>query len=294
MIKVKLIGFDSMGTRGMATVIDIDGYKIFIDPGVSIAPRRYGLPPHPLELEYLDKYLSNIYEEIYDSHIVVISHYHRDHYLYRDGEAEYYRDKILLIKDPIHNINYSQKIRAYRLLKKQGVENIANKIVIADNNIYETENIEIVFSEPVPHGPDNTRLGYVVMTLIKYNDYKILHASDVQGPISHKTLNIILEYRPDLLIISGPPTYFEGYRIEKEVIETGLKNLETIVDKSEENSIIIVDHHLLRDISYRERLSKIYMKSYKRKIKLLTAAEYMGMEIKQLEALRRELWKRNQ
>ncbi|MEM1833555.1 MAG: hypothetical protein QXG06_04950, partial [Desulfurococcaceae archaeon] len=88
MVKIKLIGFDSMGTRGMATVIDIDGFKVFIDPGVNIAPRRYGLPPHPLELEALEKHLDEIHRETIDSNVLIITHYHRDHYLYREGEAE--------------------------------------------------------------------------------------------------------------------------------------------------------------------------------------------------------------
>ncbi|RLG88298.1 MAG: hypothetical protein DRO16_05215, partial [Thermoprotei archaeon] len=125
--RIKLVGFDSMGTRGMATIIDTGTYKIVIDPGVSIAPRRYGLPPHDIELDHLEKYLSTIREELLDADIAVITHYHRDHYLYRKGEEIYYKDKVIFLKDPVRNINPSQKIRSYVLLNKMNVKNLARK-----------------------------------------------------------------------------------------------------------------------------------------------------------------------
>lgn len=292
MIKIKLLGFDSMGTRGMATVLDIEGFKIFIDPGVSYAPKRYGLPPHPLEIEAFNYFLEEIHDEAIDAHVFIISHYHRDHYLYREGEKEFYRGKTVFLKDPLNNINYNQKIRAYILLNKINIRDIVEKIEVADNKIFSLERINIRFSKPVPHGPPNSRLGYVIMTLIEYEDYKILHASDVQGPIDHEALNIILSYNPDLLIISGPPTYFEGFKMSSRDILKGLKNLSLIIEKLKPSSTVIVDHHILRDLNYKEHLREIYRKSIENNIKILTAAEYMGLEIRQLEALRKQLWER--
>jgi len=290
--KIKLIGFDSMGTRGMATVIDTGTYKIFIDPGVSFAPRRYGLPPHPVELERLEKHLAIIRDEIIDSDIIIISHYHRDHYLYRDGEEEFYKGKILYIKHPEQMINHSQKIRAYVLLKKMGVLDLAKKIVYCDGKTYSLENgVRLVFSPPVPHGPDGTRLGWVIMTLVDIDGFRILHASDVQGPISDVPLEWILEKRPDILIISGPPTYFEGRKMKKEDVEKGLYNLMRIAGNSNGPKKIIVDHHLLRDLDYRDRIMDIIEVAAIRNAEVLTAAEFMGQPIEQLEARRKELWR---
>ncbi|MET1159944.1 MAG: hypothetical protein ABWW65_03195 [Thermoprotei archaeon] len=291
-MKIKLIGFDSMGTRGMATVVDIEGFKIFIDPGVSYAPRRYGLPPHPIELEVLEKHLETIHREITDSHIVVISHYHRDHYLYRDGEEEYYRNKVLLIKDPVNNINHSQRIRAYVLLEKRNVKNLAKEVRIADEQFYEFENIRIYFSKPLPHGPDNTRLGYVLATVLEYEDFRLLHASDVQGPISRQALEYIVSVNPTLLIISGPPTYFEGYKMDPQHIREGFTNLLKIVESLRERSTVVVDHHLLRDLNYYDKLRDIIEIARLRNISVLTAAEYMGLDVRPLEAMRKQLWMR--
>lgn len=288
--KIRLIGFDSMGSRGMATVVDLGELKVFIDPGVSYAPRRYGLPPHPIEEERLLKHLASIHSEVLDSDIIIISHYHRDHYLYRQGEEEYYRGKTLIIKDPLRNINPSQKIRAHILLNKMNAKNNAKEVLIADGKAYEYGDIVIEFSPPVPHGPSNTKLGYVVMTVIKTPDYVLMHASDVQGPIADKTMNYILRIDPDLLIMSGPPTYFEGFKMKPDIIEKGLANLLYLIENMRRNTTIIVDHHLLRDLNYRERLGEHIEKARKRNVTILTAAEYMNQPVEQLEALRKILW----
>jgi predicted metallo-beta-lactamase superfamily hydrolase len=289
-IRIKLIGFDSMGTRSMATVIDTDSIKIFIDPGVSYAPKRYGLPPHPIELELFEKHLNKIYEELIDTDIVIISHYHRDHYLYRNGEEEYYKNKILYIKDPVNNINVSQRIRAYVLLNKMNVKNMAKKIYIADSREYVIDkNIRLRFIGPVPHGEKGTKLGGVIMSLIIINGYRILHASDVEGPIESTTRDIIINLDPDILLISGPPTYLMNYRFSTDSILEGLTNLSLIARKMRRNSYLIVDHHLLRDINYMDHLGK-YIKGSNARV--MTAAEYMGVKVFQAEALRKELWLR--
>ncbi|MFP3264871.1 MAG: hypothetical protein RXO54_03455 [Acidilobus sp.] len=37
--------------RSIATVVNICGVRLGIDLSASLAPRRYGLPPHELELQ---------------------------------------------------------------------------------------------------------------------------------------------------------------------------------------------------------------------------------------------------
>lgn len=289
-----MIGFDSMGTRGMATLVDIDGFKIFIDPGVNIAPRRYGLPPHPLELEALEKHLDEIHREALDSNVLIITHYHRDHYLYRDNEIDYYRNKILLIKNPYRHINYSQKKRAYILLNKMRVKSIAKQVEYADNGLFGFEHVRIRFSKPLPHGAHGTKLGYTLVVSVEAPEGTLVHASDVQGPMNKEALEVILNLKPDMLIISGPPTYFEGVKVGSSYIEDGLRNMYEIANRMREGSTFIADHHLLRDLNYYERIKHIVEACNERHVRFMTAAEFMGREIRQLEALRRDLWLRSQ
>ena len=288
-VKVKLIAFDSLGVRSMATVIEAYGIKIFIDPGASYAPRRYGLPPHPLELETLEKLINEISKELEDSTHVIISHYHYDHYLRGQDYVELYGGKKLYIKNPRENINVSQRIRAHRFLVKDGVSNIA-EINIADARTYTLDkNIVIRFSNPVPHGEEGTPLGYVVMTLVTINGYRILHASDIQGPICEKTLNVITSWKPNLIILSGPPTYFEGYKINKDSIIKSINNMKNLL-KIKELKTLIIDHHSLRDLNYRDKLREIFKLGNILSKEVITAAEYMGKEPRPLEAMRKILW----
>ncbi len=288
-MKIRLIAFDSMGVRSMATIVETSDVKIFIDPGASLAPRRYGLPPHPLELEELSYRLDIIRKELEDSDIVVISHYHYDHYLYHSEDIDYYRGKILLVKHPEQNINRSQRVRAYVFLKKNNVLGKARRIEYADARIFRYGNTTIVFSEPVPHGDDGTPLGYVLMTLVVEGDERFVHTSDVQGPISDKALNILLEWKPNEIVLCGPPTYFAGYKVPMEVVERGLYNMRQLVEKLDIKRLV-VDHHLLRDVDYRLKIKDLVEAATLKSTIVTTAAEYMGFNVRQLEAYRKDLW----
>lgn len=53
---------------------------------------------------------------------------------------------------------------------------------------------------------------------------------------------------------------------------------------------IIADHHLLRDLKYRERLASVYKYALENDKEVLNAAEYAGRETNMLEARRKELY----
>lgn len=285
-LKVRILGADSIGVRSMATVVEVEDYKIFIDPGVSLAPRRYGLPPHPLELERLEDVREDIRKELKDADIVIITHYHYDHYLYKEEDVDLYKGKILLVKNPRDNINASQRLRAHKFLVKNRVAEFAKRVVYIDSNwIQVSDSIVVRGSPPMPHGSDGTRLGYVIMVSVGYHGYIFMHASDVQGPMSGRALEWILQHRPTILLVSGPPTYFAGYKVSEEEVMQGLRNLETIVQRLD--ATVIVDHHMARDLKYLEYLGKLRRQA---KGRVVSAFEYMGAPYEPLEALRKQLW----
>ncbi len=264
----------------MATVIEVSKQKIFIDASAALGPYRYGLPPHPLELDALENAKEKISDIAKDCNIHVITHYHYDHY---DPNEDFYIGKKIFAKSIASNINYSQKERGtlfYEKFKKKA------EIIYCDNNAYEVNGIKIKFSPPFPHGPYGVRLGYVVMVSIEENE-KILFASDVQGPVYEKARDYIINEEPSLLIMDGPPSYFLGWRFSQENLEKAEKNLVKIMEKLD--CMLILDHHLLRDLKYKERLHELYS-LYGDRIK--TFAEYNGLENKMLEAKRKELWEK--
>lgn len=286
-MRLKIVGADSFGARSLATVIEVCGLKIFVDPGVSFAPRRYGLPPHEVELKRVKEIENSILRELEDTDIIIITHYHYDHYLYRQEHVEAYKGKILLVKNPTQHINVNQRIRAHRLFKRFGVENLAKRIEYADSRTFNFDCCTIDFSPPVPHGVEGTRLGYVVMVRIRGEFGNIVVASDVQGPMSSNTLKLLENWKPDIIVLSGPPTYFEGYRVEARELLKGFRSLYQLANSAK---FVIVDHHFARDKRFPKILNSIRKALGKRN--LVCAAEYMGKPIEPLEAYRDELWKK--
>ena len=273
-MKIQPIASDSLGVRSLSLYLESE-VKIFVDPSAALGPYRYGLPPKPIEFETLEGYKNEIREIAKNADIIVISHYHYDHY---DPDEDFYIGKKVFAKHWKEKINYSQKKRAYAFHEK-----FADKCELkyVDGKKFEIGSVEIKFSKPFPHGNEKTRLGFVIMTTVDDGKNRILHASDVEGPIVEEAADYIISENPDIAIIDGPATYFLGYRFSREDLKRSIKNLVRIGEDVPE---VILDHHLLRDLNYRERLSEVYAMG-----NFLTFAEYKGEEIRMLEAHRKEL-----
>jgi hypothetical protein len=263
----------------MATYVETKDCKIFIDPSAALGPKRYGLLPHEKELNALYTTKSKIVEIAEKCDVLVISHYHYDHY---DPNEVFYKGKKVFAKDISKNINKSQKERGTEF--KKIVENVCD-LEYCDNSQHKIGSTKIVFSPPFFHGPENVALGYVLMTTVDDGKQKILHSSDVQGPVTKNAKEYILDQKPDLLIMDGPPTIFLGWKFSMKNLQDASDNLVEIIEKL--GCQVILDHHLLRDLRYKEVFPKPYQKGG---IKMKTFAEYLGKENITLEAHRKELW----
>jgi hypothetical protein len=51
-----------------------------------------------------------------------------------------------------------------------------------------------------------------------------------------------------------------------------------------------LDHHLLRDRNYKQKIISLHEAAQKQGVKVTTAAEYKGLKVELLEALRKELY----
>ncbi|RLG64314.1 MBL fold metallo-hydrolase [archaeon] len=277
-MKITPIAADSLGVRSMATLVETVDARIFIDPSAALGPRRYGLPPAPQELDALRRFKHIIHEIALKCDILIITHYHYDHH---DPHEDFYQGKIVYAKDRFKNINRSQRIRGY--VFEENIKDMCSKLVYVDEKEIEIGKTLIKFSPPFPHGPPGTRLGYVLMVTIDDGHYRFLFSSDVQGPVDEEAAQYIVDENPDLLYMDGPPTLFLGWRFSMKNLEKVRENLSRIL--RETGCELILDHHLLRDLKYREHLSEIYDRYDPR-----TAAEYLGKPINMLEAHRKELW----
>lgn len=290
-MKITPLAFESLGVRSMATFIETD-QKILVDPGTSLGPKRFGLPPWKTEFDALHETRAAIQEHAPIADIVTISHYHHDHFTpfsfgkFLDSSPKYaedvYRDKKLFIKSPEENINKSQQGGARKLLKD--LKNVNRDITYSDGNSFEVGNTEIKFSNALPHGSQGSKLGYLVTVTIHYKNETVMHASDVQGPIYEETKNYILKESPDILILSGPPLYLVGFALSKEDIDNAKGNL---TDLSGEIPQVVVDHHLLRDLRCFDFIESVQEESEN---KLMVASELVGKKPNLLEARREEFY----
>lgn len=278
-MKVTPISSDSLGVRSMATLVETKDCKILIDPSAALGPKRYGLPPHQKEQETLYYTKNKISEIAQKCDILTISHYHYDHY---DPNEIFYKNKKVFTKNIDKDINKSQKQRGTDF--KKTIEKQC-EIIYSDDTQHKFGDTTLTFSPPFFHGPENVRLGYVIMTTVDDKKMKVLHASDVQGPVTKNATEYIIDQKPDLLIMDGPPTIFKGWKISQGDIENAAGNLLKIIKTI--NCEVILDHHLLRDIKYKENFPKPYeLKDFYVK----TFAEYLGENNNTLEAYRKKLW----
>ncbi|MCD6324127.1 MAG: hypothetical protein J7L55_03360 [Desulfurococcales archaeon] len=281
-LKVELIGFDSIGVRSMATFIETPDISIFIDPAVSLAPRRFSLPPHELEWRRLNEVASAISRRASEADMIVITHYHYDHH--DPGKyvpLDIYDGKLLVIKDPKNKINYSQRMRSARFLKL--VKGRVKDIVVGEERKLVFGKTTVEISPPYPHGI-NDRLGYVIQIYVSDGDRSLLFSSDVEGPVDEGATDFIIGKRPDVLILDGPPTYLSGTKFPEEAIRKARDNISRILRSSVE--MVVADHHLLRDLKYVDFIAPLNEGGGK----VLTAAEFMGREPELLEAQRPRLY----
>jgi predicted metallo-beta-lactamase superfamily hydrolase len=289
-MKVVPLAFESFGVRSMATFVETD-QKILIDPGTSIAPKRFGYPPWKNEFEALYETRVRIEEYAQIADIMTISHYHHDHYTpfelgkFLDSAPKaaekLYRGKKLFIKHPTSNINKSQQKRAADFLKNMD----PNCITYADGKSFEIGDTVIKFSNAIPHGVEGSKLGYIITVTIRWDGKSVMHASDVQGPMSNEAKEVILDESPDRLILSGPPIYLQGFAIERKDIQKAKKNLIEISGKIPE---VVVDHHLLRDLRCFDFLKSVKEES---EGNIIVASEILGKGPNLLEARRKEFYR---
>jgi predicted metallo-beta-lactamase superfamily hydrolase len=280
----------------MCTYVETSDTKILLDAGVSLAPKRLGCPPHPTEYHALAECRKKIRKAAEKADVITLSHYHFDHHTpsYTDwftnwssAEAakEIYEGKLVLAKSYRSMVNASQRRRGWMFTKTGGSH--AKTLETADGRAFQFGETHMRFSEPVFHGPENSELGWLVMATIEFGDERVLFTSDVQGPMHTPTLDKILAKKPQLVIVGGPPTYLAGFRVNEKNIETGMRNLNRLVESV---PTTILEHHLLRDENWRSLSQNIFDAANELDHKVLTAAEYTGAKNNFLEFRRRQLF----
>lgn len=274
-----------MGTRSMATFVETQDAKILMDPGVALGPSRYGLPPHKLEVQRMEEHWEKIKKCADKAEILIVTHYHYDHY--NPDAPEIYKDKVVLLKHPTEKINYSQKSRASFFLKQ--IKRLPQKLEYSDEREFSFGDTKLKFSKPVFHGT-NSKLGYVTEVSVRESSACFLFTSDVEGPSVEEQVEFIISENPDIVFVDGPLSYMLGYRYSEGSLQKSIASLIKVI-KNTKVERILIDHHFLRDIKWRERIKPVFDAAGS--VKISTAAEFLGKKNDLLEARRKELFAKN-
>ena len=120
-VKVTPLAAESFGVRSMCTLVETPDITVLLDAGISLAPYRFSLLPHPIEFQTIARLRKRIAEAAEKAQVVTISHYHFDHHTpsYEDWLVNWtqatetarqiYQNKTVLMKNPKEKINASQR-----------------------------------------------------------------------------------------------------------------------------------------------------------------------------------------
>ena len=159
------------------------------------------------------------------------------------------------------------------------------EILFADGQEFKVGSTTIRFSSPLFHGVELDRLGWVISMVLECRGAKILYTSDLQGPIIEDYADWIIKENPDLLILDGTATYLLGFMLNQTNFRRVIGNLSSILQNID-SQIIIYDHHLPRDIHFREKMAEVYKIAKEEGKTLITAAEWLGVESPNFESVR--------
>jgi uncharacterized protein len=277
-MRVMPLAADSLGVRSMATYVEAGSLRLLIDPGVTLAPRRYGLAPAAEEEEALARACVRIEGYAVRATHVMVSHFHADHFR---TDPALYAGRQVWAKDPRGMIDRHQAGHGREFWR---VMSPHCQIEAADGRQVELDGVSMRFSPPLPHGQDGSEFGQVVAVTVD-DGTRFIHASDLQGPASPVATGYLLRERPDLVYLSGPPTYLQG-QVGYDVVQRGIENLIRLV--GETGCRVILDHHAVREPRFRERLAQAFATG-----QVVTAAQYLGRRDECLEARRAALWARH-
>jgi predicted metallo-beta-lactamase superfamily hydrolase len=277
-MKVVPLAAESLGVRSMATYVEAGQTGILIDPGATLSPSRFNLPPSEAEWEALRRANDRISAYAARASLVFVSHYHEDHF--RSDPATYV-GRTVLVKDPRRMVAGLQAKRGAELWT--ALEPVA-RVVSADGSRRRTRELELRVSPPLPHGVDGSPLGTIVALTVADlgENERFVFASDVQGPLSPVAAAYLIQERPTLLYLSGPPSYIEK-DVGVSVIERGIDNLLRIASTT--GARVIMDHHALRDTRFAERFRRAWDTGT-----VVTAAGYLGLPEAPLESRRPRAW----
>jgi len=277
-MQIEIIGAESLGVRGLCCLVEAGARKILIDPGIALGFVRNGLKPHPAQVavdEAIREHIKKAWQMATD---IVFSHFHGDHVPLVDANP------YQLSVSEVAGLNPGVRIwaKAPEDLSPKELNRSSALKAWLDAKWHEGHlgRGSFIFSVPVPHGEKTEAGEKVIMTRIA--DHTVfVHASDIQL-LDDETVDLILEWEPDILLAGGPPLYLKRLSFQQRT-----KAWNNALRLANSVPTLVLDHHLLRNKEGIEWLCRLSLKSGR---KVVCAADFMAKPRLLLEAERKALY----
>jgi hypothetical protein len=251
-IKFKLVWFDSLGAKSSCTLMKTPDVCVLIDPGIAVMQ-----PSFPAswtkKLWWREQGKSAIKKVSKKADVIIISHYHYDHYMPNDLDV--YANKLLLVKNPNEYINDSQRARAWyffdNLCKKFGGIKLEKILKPRQTKIYPDplDNLPLAnskdFKDYNPRRKQLLKQGktWFLNRTKKWNEFQII------PPLKFRSIQTQYpegkEFRFGSTLLRFTPVWFHGIEYSRVgwVFATIVQyKQETLIHSSDLNGIYIEDY----------------------------------------------------
>jgi predicted metallo-beta-lactamase superfamily hydrolase len=277
-MKIEILGAESLGVRGLCCFVAVAEQRILIDPGIALGFLRKGQAPHPAQVAVAEVIREKIIQAWKLATDIVFSHFHGDHVPLADANP--YQLDIARVADLNPGVRIWTKSPEFLSAKeRKRFAALKDRLdALWQEGLPGVDPLR--FSVPVPHGEKTERNDRVMMTRIE-DDSVFVHAPDIQL-LDDDTVNLVLEWQPDILLAGGPPLYLE--QLSSELRNRAWKNAVRLAGSVD---ILILDHHLMRSLEGLQWLDRLFVESGRR---VLCAADFMRTPRRLLEAERKTLY----
>lgn len=277
-MKIEILGAESLGVRGLCCFVAVAEQRILIDPGIALGFLRKGQAPHPAQVAVAEVIREKIIQAWELATDIVFSHFHGDHVPLADANP--YQLDAARVADLNPGVRIWTKSPEFLSAKERKRSAALKERLDArwQEGIPGIDSLH--FSVPVPHGEKTERYERVMMTRIE-DDSVFVHAPDIQL-LDDDTVDLVLEWQPDILLAGGPPLYLE--QLSSELRNRAWQNAVRLAGSVD---ILILDHHLMRSLEGLQWLDRLFFESGRR---ALCAADFMRTPRRLLEAERKTLY----
>jgi len=280
--RLKILGAETLGTRGLSCLVSLRRKEVLIDPGVALGFSRHGLHPHPIQAAFAEAVKAVIRRAWGVVSDVVVTHLHGDHVPLRDANP--FQLSLRTLNGLVGGIptlwvgasglSGREKGRLEDLVKVFGRGNVVGGEAESPDGL-------IGLAGPYDHGL--SRGAKVFIVRVGWPGECVAHLSDTQLLVEG-VIDKVREWGSRVIVTDGPPTY----RLFGNAKEAALKRAEEVLKRlAGLADYVIVDHHVARSVDGLKWLDRVRREVGER---IMCAADYEGLPRLPLEAWRKELY----